>query len=62
MSTKLLAEPFKSNMVNTPQPAGTVEPVNENPSTVVDEEETVNPASAASPPSAPLRVVPSTLN
>ena len=49
-------------MVNTPQPAGTVEPVNENPSTVVDEEETVNPAAAASPPSAPLRVVPSTLN
>jgi hypothetical protein len=37
-------------------------PVNENPRTVLEELETVKPASAASPPDAPLTVAPSIVN
>ena len=41
-------------LINTPSPAGIVEPVKLNPITVVALEETVKPLAAASPPLAPV--------
>ena len=57
-----VASPSKVSVVKIPQPAGTVEPVKEKPKTVVADEETVNPAAAASPPLAPVTDAPSTVN
>ena len=59
---KPVAAPSSVKLVSVPHPAGIVEPVNEKPSTTLPPVETVKPASAASPPDAPLAVVPSTLN
>ena len=41
-----------SKVTNVPSPAGTTEPVKENPKTALPLAETVNPAAAASPPPA----------
>ena len=60
MPDKPVASPLKVRVVRVPQPAGIVEPVNENPNTVEPAAETVKPAAAASPPAAPDAVAPST--
>ena len=62
MTNYLLTKGFNDKEVNVPQPADMVAPVNENPKTVEPPADTVNPAEAASPPEAPLTVVPSTTN
>ena len=53
---------LKDRTVKTPEPAGIVAPVNEKPITVSDPVETVNPASSAAPPKAPVSAKPETLN
>jgi hypothetical protein len=45
-----------------PSPSEIVPPVNENPRTVVELAEIINPFAVASPPEAPLTEAPSTLN
>ena len=57
-----VASPFKDRLVRTPQPAGTVEPVNEKASTVEPPVDTVKPAFAAAPPVPLEAVAPSTEN
>jgi len=57
-----VATPSRASSTNVPHPAGTELPVNEKPRTVEPPVDTVNPASAASPPLALLTVVPSILN
>jgi hypothetical protein len=57
-----LASPDKSKLVKVPQPAGTTDPVNEKPNTTAPFALTVNPASSAAPPEAPLADAPFTLN
>ena len=49
-------------VVRTPLPAGTTDPEKEKPKTTDAEVDTVNPASAAAPPDAPVTVAPETLN
>ena len=45
---KPVASPLRANSVRVPHPAGTNDPVNENPRTVDPPAETVKPAPAAS--------------
>ena len=49
-------------MVKTPLPAGITDPEKEKPKTTVADVDTVNPASAAAPPDAPVTLAPETLN
>ena len=58
----MLGLPWTSSVVNTPLPAETVAPLNENPNTTSLDVLTVNPASSAAPPDAPRIVTPLTLN
>ena len=62
MFDKPVGTPDKFKYVNIPEPADMVPPVNENPQAVVPPADTVNPALAATPPDAPVIVVPSILN
>ncbi len=62
ISTKLVASPSNSRVVNVPHPAGTVAAEKEKPRTVEPPELTVKPAVAASPPEALDTVAPSTAN
>ena len=49
MQSKLTSPPSSTNV---PMPAGTTDPVNENPKTAVALEDTLNPLASASPPPA----------
>ena len=51
-----------STNVNNPVPAGITSPLKLKPNTVVADVLTVNPASSAAPPEAPVTSTPSTLN
>ena len=57
-----LGSPCTTSVVNTPSPAGIVDPSKEKPRTTDALVETVNPASAAAPPEADTTAGPDTLN
>ena len=59
---KPLGSPCTTSVVNTPSPAGIVDPSKEKPRTTEALVETVNPASSAAPPEADRTVGPDTLN